>query len=110
MSHNQQTTVFGIVFWLLFLASIGLAVSDRWLWLDAAWFCVGWAFAVVASVFAIVEMFKNRNASTNYGSGATRSLLSSYYLPRWMLWVLMDDEQYAKYLRRRTVAPPESEE
>jgi hypothetical protein len=46
MSHNQQTTIFGIFFWLLFLASIGLALRDRWLWLEAAWFSAGWAFAV----------------------------------------------------------------
>jgi hypothetical protein len=103
MSHNQRTTIFGIAFWLVFLVSIGLAVSDRWLWLEAAWFFAGWAFAAVASVFSIVEMFKNRNHSNEYGGGVARSLQSSYYLPRWMLWVLLDDEQYAKYLRRRKV-------
>ena len=42
LSHNQQTTIFGIVFWFLFLASIGLVDSDRWLWLKAAWFFLGW--------------------------------------------------------------------
>ena len=101
LSHNQQTTIFGIVFWFLFLASIGLVDSDRWLWLKAAWFFLGWTFAAVASVFSIVEMFRNRNHSIEYETRAARSLQSSYYLPRWMLWVLMDDEQYAKYLRRR---------
>jgi hypothetical protein len=107
MSHNQQTTIFGIVFWLLFLASIGLVSSGRWLWLEPAWFCAGWAFVAVVSVFSIVEMFKNRNDSTEYGGGPARSLQSSHYLPRWMLWVLLDDEQYAKYLRRRKVTGPE---
>jgi hypothetical protein len=100
-SHSRQTTIFGIVFWTLFLASIGLA--DRYRWLDAVWFCVGWSFAAVASVFAIVERLRNRNTSNEYVGGPARSLQSSYYLPRWMMWVLLDDEQYAKYLQQRVV-------
>jgi hypothetical protein len=97
--HSRQTSIFGIVFWTLFLASIGL--SDRYRWIDAVWFCVGWSFAAVASVFAIIERFRNRSTSDLYIGGPTRSLQSSCYLPRWMMWVLLDDEQYAKYLKRR---------
>jgi hypothetical protein len=97
-SHKRQTTIFGIVFWSLFLASIGL--SDRYRWLDAVWFCVGWSFAAVASVFAIIERLRNPKTSNEYG-GPARSLQSNSYLPRWMMWVLLDDEQYAKYLQRR---------
>jgi hypothetical protein len=97
--HSRQTSIFGIVFWTLFLASIGL--SDRYRWIDAVWFCVGWSFAAVASVFAIIERFRNRCTSDLYIGGPARSLQSSCYLPRWMMWVLLDDEQYAKYLKRR---------
>lgn len=100
-SHSRHTAIFGIVFWTLFLASIGLA--DRYRWLDAMWFCVGWSFAAVASVLAIIERFRNRNTSAQYGGGPARSLQSSYYLPRWMMWVVLDDEQYAKYVQRRRV-------
>ncbi len=100
-SHSKQTTIFGVVFWILFLVSIGLA--DRYRWLDAVCFCVGWSFAAVASVFAIMERLRNRNTSNEYVGGPTRSLQSSCYLPRWMMWVLLDDEQYAKYLQRRRI-------
>ena len=100
-SHSKQTTIFGVVFWILFLASIGLA--DRYRWLDAVWFCVGWSFAAVASVFAIIERLRNRNTSNQYAGGPVRSLQSSCYLPRWMMWVLLDDEQYAMYLQRRRI-------
>jgi hypothetical protein len=100
-SHSQQTTIFGIVFWILFLASIGLA--DRFRWLDAIWLCVGWSFAAVASVFVIIERLRNRNASNEFISEPARRLQSTYYLPRWMMWVVLDDEQYVKYLQKRKV-------
>jgi hypothetical protein len=100
-SHSKQTTIFGIVFWILFLASIGLA--DRYRWLDVVWLCVGWSFAAVASAFAIIERLRNRNTSNQYAGGPVRSLQTSYYLPRWIMWVLLDDEQYTKYLQRRRV-------
>jgi hypothetical protein len=99
--HSRQTSIFGIFFWTLFLASIGL--SDRYRWIDAVWFCVGWSFAAVASVFAIIGRFRNGSTSDLYIGGPARSLQSSCYLPRWMMWVLLDDEQYAKYLQRRRV-------
>ena len=100
-SHSRQTTIFGIVFWILFLASIGL--GDRFRWLDAIWLCAGWSFAAVASVFAVIERFRNRSTSDRYCGGPARSLQSTYYLPRWMMWVVLDDERYIKYLQRRGV-------
>ena len=103
MSHNQRTTIFGIVFWILFLASIGFGFVIHNRWLDAVWVCTGWSFAAVASVFAIIERLRNRNTSNEDVGGPARSLQSNHYLPRWMMWVLLDDEQYAKYLQRRRV-------
>jgi hypothetical protein len=88
MRHDQQTTIFGIVFWLLFLASIALGFSARYQWLDTAWFLVVHAFAAIASVFFVLEFFRNRSTS-----GDRR--------PCWLMWVLLDDQQYAKYAQRR---------
>jgi hypothetical protein len=110
MRHSQQTAIFGIVFWVLFLGSIGLVLNDHWLWLQVAWLFLGWAFAAVASVFSIVGMFKNRNSS-NYFSGPARSLWGgNYYLPHWMMWVVADEEQYEKYLQRRRLTASDRNE
>jgi hypothetical protein len=93
MRHNQQTTVFGIVFWVLFLTSIGLGLVTRYQWLDIAWFLAVYAFAAIASVFFVLEFFRNRGTPGEHR-------------PRWLMWVLLDDQQYAKYLlRRRTTEP-----
>jgi hypothetical protein len=95
MSHKQRTTVFGIVFWTLLLASVGLV--DRYRWLQAAWVFVWIGFPVVAAVSSIVEMYRKRRYSNGY----------VYYLPRWVMWVVLDDEQYDKYLQRRRLTAPE---
>jgi hypothetical protein len=51
MRHDQQTTIFGIIFWVLFLTSIGLGFVTRYQWLDVAWVLAGYAIAAIASVF-----------------------------------------------------------
>jgi hypothetical protein len=90
MRHEQQTTIFGIVFWVLFLTSIGLGFVTHYQWLDIAWVLAIDALAAIASVFFVLEFFRNRDTSGEYR-------------PRWLMWVLLDDQQYAKYLQRRRV-------
>jgi hypothetical protein len=58
MSHKQQTTIFGIVFWTLLLASVGLV--DRYQWLQPAWAVVCIGFLVVGAVSSTVDMYRNR--------------------------------------------------
>jgi hypothetical protein len=94
MSHKQQTTIFGIVFWTLLLASVGLV--DRYQWLQPAWAVVCIGFLVVGAFSSTVAMFRNRR----YWNGRD-------CLPRWMMWVVLDDEQYDKYLKRRRLATPD---
>jgi hypothetical protein len=94
MSHKQRTTIFGIFFWTLLLASVSLVVRYRWL--QVAWAFVLIGFPVIAAVFSIVEMRRNRR----YSNG------SVYYLPRWVMWIVLDDRQYDKYLRRRRLTAP----
>jgi hypothetical protein len=95
MRHDQQTTIFGIAFWLLFLTSIALGCFTRYQWLDLGWYLAVHAFAAIASVFFVLEFF--RNCST---TGDCR--------PRWLMWVVLDDQQYERYLQRRrpTVKSP----
>jgi hypothetical protein len=91
MRLNRRTIIFGIVFWILLLASVVL--DDRHRWLDTAWLFACLAFGAIASVFSIMEMFRNRRTSGEY----------LYYrgVPRWMRWFLQDEDQYAKDLERR---------
>jgi hypothetical protein len=94
MSHKQQTTIFGIVFWTLLLASVGLV--DRYQWLQPVWAVVCIGFLVVGAVSSTVDMYRNRR----YSNGRD-------CLPRWMMWVVLDDEQYDKYLQRRRLTTPD---
>jgi hypothetical protein len=88
MRHDQQTTIFGIAFWLLFLTSIGLGCFTRYQWLDLAWYVAVQAFAAIASVFFVLDFFRNRSTSGDHR-------------PRWLMWVLLDDQQYERYLQGR---------
>jgi hypothetical protein len=65
MRHEQQTTIFGIVFWILFLTSIGLGFVTRYRWLDIAWLLAVYALAAIASVFYVLEFFRNRRTRVN---------------------------------------------
>ena len=55
MRHDQQTTIFGIAFWVLFLSSIGLGFVSHYQWLDIAWVLAIDALAAIASVFFVLE-------------------------------------------------------
>jgi hypothetical protein len=94
MSHKQRTTIFGIVFWTLLLASVGLV--GHYEWLQPAWAIVCIGFLDVGAVSSTVAMFKNRRLSNGRDC-----------LPRWMMWVVLDDEQYDKYLQRRKLTTPD---
>ena len=91
MTRNRRSWIFGILFWVLFLISIGL--NDRYRWLDAAWFIGMVLIGAAASILIIVEMARNRDGSGEY----------LYYkgVPRFVRWALMDDEQFAKDLKKR---------
>jgi hypothetical protein len=95
MSHKQQTTIFGIIFWTLLLTSVGLV--DRYQWLQAAWAFVCIGFGVVGAVSSTVDMYRNRRYSNR----------NVDCLPHWMMWVVLDDEQYNKYLQRRRFTAPD---
>jgi hypothetical protein len=86
MTQSRRSWIFAIVFWLLFLVSIGL--NERYPWVHAVWVYAALSFAIVASIFSVNEMFRRSNSSGEY----------VYYrgVPRWMRWFVLDDEEYAK--------------
>jgi amino acid transporter len=94
MTQNRRSWIFVVIFWLLFLVSIGL--NERYPWVHTAWVFAALLFAIVGSVFSISEMFRHSDGSGEY----------VYYrgVPRWMRWFVLDDEEYAKDKERQRIA------
>jgi hypothetical protein len=86
MTRNRRSWIFGILFWFLFLLSIGL--SGRYPWLDATWFIGIVLFVAVTSVLMVVEVFRNRDGSGEY--------LNYKGVPPFMRSFFMDDEDLEK--------------
>jgi hypothetical protein len=65
-------------------------MKDAWLYL-----CV--AFGVTTSIFSIAEMSRNGRSTGEY----------AYYrgAPRWLRWLLQDEDQYARDFQRRKLFP-----
>lgn len=51
----------GIVFWTLFLISIGTARRSGWV--DPVWKAAWMLFLIVIAIWSLVEMFHNRHAT-----------------------------------------------
>lgn len=94
MTQNRKSWAFVIVFWLLFVASIGL--DGHYGWVHSAWVYAVLLFAVIVSVFSVAEMFRHRHVSGGY----------VYFrgVPRCMRWFVLDDEAYAKDIEREKIA------
>jgi hypothetical protein len=94
MTQNRRSWIFVIIFWLLFLVSIGL--NERHSWVHTAWVYAALLFAIVGSVFSVSEMSRHSDGSGQY----------VYYrgAPRWMRWFVLDDEEYAKDKERQRIA------
>jgi hypothetical protein len=88
MSSNRRSWVFGVVFWGLLLACIGL--SDRYRWLDAAWALACFLLIAICSVLTIAEMIRNRGRPGEY--------VYCRGVPRCLRRFVLDDKQYAKNL------------
>jgi hypothetical protein len=94
MTQARRSWIFAVVFWFLFLASIGL--DSRFPLLRTVWVCAGLLFALIASAFSVNEFVHHRDVSGEY----------VYYrgVPRWMRSFVLDDEEYAKDKERQTIA------
>lgn len=98
MTQNRRSWLFVIVFWLLFVASIGL--DGHYPWVNTAWVYAALLFAIVVSVFSLAEMFRHRNASGHY----------VYFrgVPRCMRWFVLDDKEYARDTERQKLTEGKS--
>jgi energy-coupling factor transporter transmembrane protein EcfT len=83
---NRRRWIAVVVFWILFVASIGL---DRYYpWLRVVWTVLGIGWLVVGSVYSVVEMYRRgyRTGESSYNRG----------VPRLLWWIVLDDEEYEK--------------
>jgi hypothetical protein len=83
---NRPRWIAVVVFWILFVASIGLDPYHPWL--RAVWTVLGIGSLVVGSIYSVVEMSRR-----GYRTGEL-----SYYrgVPRFLWWIVLDDEEYEK--------------
>jgi hypothetical protein len=74
------------VFWILFVASIGL--DPYYPWLRVVWTAGGLALLAIGSIYSLVEMSRRgyRTAEFSYYRG----------VPRFLWWIVLDDEEYEK--------------
>lgn len=98
MTQSRRSWVFAVIFWLLFLVSLGL--NERYPWVHTAWVYAALLFAIVASVFSVTEMFCHNDGSGEY----------VYYrgVPRWMRWFVLDDEEFTRDKERQRIAEQKS--
>jgi len=60
----NRTWIPGIAFWVLLLVSLGFA--ERYPWLDTLWYGAWMLFLLVVSVYAVVQIFRNRHETGGY--------------------------------------------
>ena len=83
---NRRRWIAVVVFWILFVASIGL--DPYYPWLRVAWTVLGIGLLVVGSIYSVVETSRR-----GYRTGEF-----SYYrgVPRFLWSIVLDDEEYEK--------------
>jgi hypothetical protein len=84
--------IVGAVFWAVLLVS--LTLGERYQWIGTAWGLGCVAFLVITSVYSVLEIFEHHHASGEY--------IYHRGAPRWMRWLLQDEDDYAKDIERRT--------
>jgi hypothetical protein len=88
-----------VVFWILLVASIGL--DPYYPWLRVVWTAGGLALLAIGSIYSLVEMSRR-----GYRTGEF-----SYYrgVPRFLWWIVLDDEEYEKRVSQtKAKSKPES--
>ena|SRR5713226_9626561 len=64
IKHRWRSWIPAIVFWTLFVVSIGL--GERYPWLDTVWYAAWMLFLVVVAVYAVVHIIRHRHDSGGY--------------------------------------------
>jgi hypothetical protein len=87
MNRRWRSWIPGIVFWTLFLVSLGL--GKRYMWLDTVWYAAWMLFLFVVAVYAVVQIFRHRHETGGYAGYRG--------VPRWVVTLFGDDvEQQGK--------------
>ena len=78
---RRQRWLPAVLFWTLFLVSIGL--GERYRWIDTAWYAAAMVFLVVVSIFSVVQIFRNRDRAEGY--------VGYRGVPAWVVRLFGDD-------------------
>jgi hypothetical protein len=81
MLKKYRTWIPGIIFWTLFLVSIGL--QRRYRWLDLVWNTTWMGFLILVAVWGVVDIFRNRHTTNGY--------IGYRGVPRWVVRLFGDD-------------------
>jgi len=76
----------GIVFWALLLVSLGL--YERYPWVDTVWYGAWMLFLLVIAVYAVVQIFSNRQEAGGY--------VGYRGVPRWVVTLFGDEVEPRK--------------
>jgi len=82
MSRRWRSWIPPVIFWALFLVSLGL--GKRYSWLDTVWYAAGMLFLLGLSVFSVVHKFRHRHETSS---------ISYQGVPRWLERFSLDEEE-----------------
>jgi hypothetical protein len=66
MVRNRRQWVIGILFWIVFLASIWLGLEGRYEWIDKAWAFVRLGILAAVSILMVVAFNRARKGPREY--------------------------------------------
>jgi hypothetical protein len=81
MNRRYRSWIPGIVFWTLFLVSLGL--GKRHPWLDTIWYVAWMLFLIVVAVCAAAQIFRHRHE--------TGGVVGYRGVPRWVVTLFGGD-------------------
>jgi hypothetical protein len=88
MVRNRRQWVIGILFWIVFLASIWLGLEGRYEWMDKAWAFVRLGILAAVSILMVVAFDRARKSPREY--------FFDRGVPRLVASFFMDDEDLEK--------------
>ena len=88
MVRNRRQWVIGILFWIVFLASIWLGLEGRYEWIDKAWAFVRLGILAAVSILMVVALNPARKGPREY--------FFDRGVPRLVAAFFMDDEDLEK--------------
>jgi len=88
MVRNRRQWIIGILFWIVFLASLWFGLEGRYEWIDEAWAFVRLGILAAVSILVVVALYRARTSPSKY--------FFDRGLPRLVAAVFMDDEDIEK--------------